>query len=69
MVLLSHHGFDLKGTVTKQKVFGRSDLQGMHTQDDAFFFLNGDHEKVKGIADLKDIIVDAVKGSPSGDVF
>jgi predicted AlkP superfamily phosphohydrolase/phosphomutase len=64
MVLLSHHGFDLKGTVTKQEVFGRSDLQGMHTQDDAFFFLNGDHEKVKGIGDLKDIIVDAVKGSP-----
>jgi predicted AlkP superfamily phosphohydrolase/phosphomutase len=38
LVLLSNHGFDLKGRVTSDAVFGRTDLSGMHTQDDAFFF-------------------------------
>jgi predicted AlkP superfamily phosphohydrolase/phosphomutase len=56
MVLLSHPGFDLKGKVNSSTVFGRSALQGMHTQDDAFFFsdrANG----VKTIFALKDVIL------------
>ncbi|NVM20520.1 MAG: alkaline phosphatase family protein [Desulfobacterales bacterium] len=38
LIVLSHHGYDLKAKVKCDKVFGRTDLVGMHTQDDAFFF-------------------------------
>jgi predicted AlkP superfamily phosphohydrolase/phosphomutase len=38
LIVLSQPGFDLKGRVTSQTVFGRTNLQGMHTQDDAFFY-------------------------------
>ena len=38
LVVLSHHGYDLKGKVNSKAVFGRTNLVGMHTQDDAFFF-------------------------------
>ena len=39
LVLLSHHGFDLKGALKRPHLFGRSPgLKGMHTQDDAVFF-------------------------------
>jgi predicted AlkP superfamily phosphohydrolase/phosphomutase len=36
LVALSNYGFDLKGTPAAPAVFGRSDLTGMHTWDDAF---------------------------------
>jgi predicted AlkP superfamily phosphohydrolase/phosphomutase len=38
LVVLSHHGYDLKAKVASEKVFGHTNLVGMHTQDDAFFF-------------------------------
>lgn len=38
LIVLTHHGFDAKGSVTQKEVFGRSNLTGMHTWDDAFFF-------------------------------
>jgi len=38
LLVLSEPGFDLKGTVKKRDVFGRTDLEGMHTWDDAFFW-------------------------------
>jgi predicted AlkP superfamily phosphohydrolase/phosphomutase len=38
LVLLAHHGFDLKGALGKPGVFGRSHLTGGHTQDDAFLY-------------------------------
>lgn len=38
LVLLSEHGFDLKGRVNSDKVLAKTDLSGMHTQDDAFFY-------------------------------
>jgi predicted AlkP superfamily phosphohydrolase/phosphomutase len=38
LLVLSQPGFDLKGSVKKKEVFGRSSLQGMHTWDDAFFW-------------------------------
>ena len=37
LVVLAHHGYDLKAKVKSNQVFGRSNLVGMHTQDDAFF--------------------------------
>ncbi|MBN2408420.1 MAG: alkaline phosphatase family protein [Candidatus Aminicenantes bacterium] len=38
LVVLAEPGFDLKGSVKKKNVFGRTDLEGMHTWDDAFFW-------------------------------
>jgi len=37
LVILSNHCYDLKGKVNSKKIFGRTDLTGMHSQDDAFF--------------------------------
>jgi predicted AlkP superfamily phosphohydrolase/phosphomutase len=37
LIVLGNSGFDMKGSLESQDVFGRSDLQGMHTWDDAFF--------------------------------
>lgn len=36
LVVLSHRGYDLKGSVATTTTFGRTDLVGMHTYDDAF---------------------------------
>ncbi len=38
LIALAETGFDLKGSVKKKDVFGRTSLQGMHTWDDAFFW-------------------------------
>ena len=38
LVVLARHGYDLKAKVMSENVFGRTNLVGMHTQDDAFFF-------------------------------
>lgn len=39
MVILPNYGFDLKGALNKPSVTGRSIFTGMHTQDDALFFV------------------------------
>jgi predicted AlkP superfamily phosphohydrolase/phosphomutase len=36
LIALAEPGFDMKGSVKKKEVFGRTNLQGMHTWDDAF---------------------------------
>lgn len=38
IVLLSNHGFDLKGGLKKKEEYGNSHFTGMHLQDNAFFF-------------------------------
>lgn len=38
LVVVGEDGFDMKGSVKKKDVFGRTNLQGMHTWDDAFFW-------------------------------
>ena len=38
MIPVGHHGFDLKGTIREKDVFGRTNLTGMHTWDEAFFW-------------------------------
>jgi predicted AlkP superfamily phosphohydrolase/phosphomutase len=38
LLVLSEPGFDIKGSVKKKAVFGRTNLEGMHTWDDAFFW-------------------------------
>jgi predicted AlkP superfamily phosphohydrolase/phosphomutase len=39
-VLHSRDGFDLKGALGRTEIFGRSALTGMHTYDDALFYVN-----------------------------
>jgi predicted AlkP superfamily phosphohydrolase/phosphomutase len=41
LVLWSAQGYDLKGAVTKNSLLGKSRFTGMHTQEDAFFYLKG----------------------------
>jgi predicted AlkP superfamily phosphohydrolase/phosphomutase len=38
LLLVPHHGFDLKGRLGADEVFAERRFQGMHTWDDAFFF-------------------------------
>ncbi|MFZ2055306.1 MAG: alkaline phosphatase family protein [Candidatus Aminicenantales bacterium] len=38
LLVLAEPGFDLKGSIKKKDVFGRTNLEGMHTWDDAFFW-------------------------------
>ena len=56
LVLLSHQGFDLKGSVKRPDVFGRSAFQGMHTWDDAFFWSSAPVKEDLNIADLAEIV-------------
>ncbi|MBD3366805.1 MAG: hypothetical protein GF405_01370 [Candidatus Eisenbacteria bacterium] len=38
LIPVGNHGFDLKGTIKEPDVFGRTNLTGMHTWDEAFFW-------------------------------
>jgi len=55
LVVLSHYGYDLKGKVNSPEVFGKSGLQGMHTQDDAFFY-SSNGSVCQNIFDMREII-------------
>ena len=57
LIVLSEPGFDMKGSVKKKEVFGRSNLQGMHTWDDAFFWSRTEHGEELTISDLAKIIL------------
>lgn len=49
-VLEGHVGFDVKGGIGRAELFGRSTLTGMHTYDDALFFVNRPDFPVTGLA-------------------
>ena len=55
LVALSNPGYDLKGKVNSSEVFGQTDLEGMHTQDDAFFYSSNGAE-LKSIFKAKKMI-------------
>jgi predicted AlkP superfamily phosphohydrolase/phosphomutase len=38
--LLPNYGFDLKGATNKEHIFGKTHFRGMHTYDDAHFFIS-----------------------------
>ena len=56
LYLLPNHGFDLKGAVNRENVFGTSHFKGMHTYDDAHLFstvpVNIDGIKIEDIAEV-----------------
>ncbi|MBA7632744.1 hypothetical protein ES703_40298 [subsurface metagenome] len=58
--MLSEYGFDMKGSVKKKEMFGRTNLQGMHTWDDAFFWAKKEQDKDLSISDLAGIILDEI---------
>jgi predicted AlkP superfamily phosphohydrolase/phosphomutase len=58
LIALSEPGFDMKGSVKKKEVFGRTNLQGMHTWDDAFFWSQSEHGEELTISDLAEIILE-----------
>ena len=58
LIVLSEYGFDMKASIKKKELFGRTNLQGMHTWDDAFFWANTDHGQDLAIANLSEIILD-----------
>jgi predicted AlkP superfamily phosphohydrolase/phosphomutase len=56
LVCVSNHGFDLKGSIRKENIFEKTDLTGMHTQDDAFFYCDQDIS-CQSIFEVKDLIL------------
>jgi predicted AlkP superfamily phosphohydrolase/phosphomutase len=58
LIVLSEYGFDMKGSIKKKKIFGRTELQGMHTWDDAFFWANADFGQDLSISNLSQILMD-----------
>jgi predicted AlkP superfamily phosphohydrolase/phosphomutase len=57
LIVLAEHGFDIKGALGKKDVFGRSDLQGMHTWDDAFLWTSTNCGSDFSISDVAAIIL------------
>ncbi len=64
-VLHFHDGFDIKGAVARDELFGRSALTGMHTYDDALLYTNrrGFPTQDLAITDLAPTIL-ALLGTP-----
>ena len=57
LYLHSHPGYDIKGSVGRPSIFGRSHFTGMHTMDDAHLFISGgDGHKEPHITDIAHII-------------
>ncbi|MGA1863842.1 MAG: alkaline phosphatase family protein [bacterium] len=52
MVVLPNNGYDLKGDVNQQSLTRESNLEGMHTFDDAFLFIKGQEIKREGFSIL-----------------
>ncbi len=61
LIAVPEPGFDLKGSVRKKEIFGRSYLEGMHTWDDAFFWSMEDHGPDLSIENLASIILKKAK--------
>lgn len=57
LIVLSEYGFDMKGSVKKSDIFGRTILRGMHTWDDAFFWAVKDAGPDLAISNLAEIIL------------
>ncbi len=57
LIVVGEPGFDMKGSVRKKDIFGRSGLQGMHTWDDAFFWATEDLGEDLKISDVAPVIL------------
>jgi predicted AlkP superfamily phosphohydrolase/phosphomutase len=59
LIPVGHHGFDLKGTIKEADLFGRTNLTGMHTWDEAFFWSAKEAPADLNITQLAKIIMEA----------
>ena len=57
LIVLSEPGFDMKGSIMKREIFNRTDLQGMHTWDNAFFWASKNLGEDLSISDLAGIFL------------
>jgi predicted AlkP superfamily phosphohydrolase/phosphomutase len=57
LIVVGETGFDMKGSVKKKEVFGRTSLQGMHTWADAFFWAAEDMGSDLSIQDIAPMIM------------
>ncbi len=57
LIVLGRPGFDMKGSVKKKETFGRTNLQGMHTYEDAFFWSTKEQGTDLRISDLANILM------------
>ncbi len=57
LIAVAKPGFDIKGSVKKKNVFDRSNLQGMHTWDNAFFWSRQENPGELRISGLSEIIL------------
>lgn len=60
LVPVGHHGFDLKASLGAKEIFGRSDLTGMHTWDDAFFWSKDPQGPDLEITQLAEIVTKTI---------
>ncbi len=61
LVAVSCHGFDLKAAPGAKDLFTRTDLTGMHTWDDAFFWSSEPVKDDLNITDLAEVITRPLK--------
>lgn len=59
LIPVGNHGFDLKGTIKEADLFGRTNLTGMHTWDEAFFWSLKEAPEDLDITQLAGIIMEA----------
>lgn len=57
LIVLGEPGFDMKGSVKKKEIFGRTALQGMHTWDDAFFWSSAEAGPELAIEEVAGLIL------------
>jgi len=57
LVILTNHGYDVKGSIKKRDVFDRTSFTGMHTWDDAMFFSKKPYKEDLFITDLAEFII------------
>jgi predicted AlkP superfamily phosphohydrolase/phosphomutase len=60
LLVVPHWGYDLKATVKEKDLFGRTDLEGMHTWDDAFFWSQAPQEGEFEISRIARLLIDAL---------
>ncbi len=58
LIALAQPGFDMKGSLDAKAVFGRSDLRGMHTWDDAFLWTSRECKRDLAISDIAAMIME-----------
>ncbi len=70
LIVLSNYGFDMKGSTNKQVLMDREIFTGMHTQDDAHFFINRKNinEKKPHICDIAPTIMKELGISIPSDI-